>query len=182
MKKEYFNIPNLMGYFRILMIPVFLVTYYRADTPKEFGISILILAITFLTDFFDGKIARKFNMITEFGKALDPFADKLMQGALTIAVTFHHSLMKLFLVVLIIKEFYMGIMGLYLTRKKKIVINGAKWYGKVCTGIFDIGIFFLLLFPKMPVQTSNIIVVIMLIAAILTLLKYIQFHRSLMKA
>ena len=182
MKKEYFNIPNLMGYFRILMIPVFLVTYYRADTPKEFGISLLVLAITFLTDFFDGKIARKFNMVTEFGKTLDPFADKLTQGALTIAVTFHHSLMRLFLVVLVIKEFYMGIMGYYLTRKKKIVINGAEWYGKVCTGIFDIGIFLLLLFPEMPEQKSNIIVIIMLAAGVLTLLRYIQFHRQLLKA
>ena len=96
MKKEYFNIPNMLAYFRILMIPVFLITYYHADTVEEFRISLVILAVAFLTDFFDGKIARKFNMVTEWGKALDPFADKLMQGALTIAVTFHHSLMKVF--------------------------------------------------------------------------------------
>jgi len=69
-----------------------------------------------------------------------------------------------------------------IAKKRKIKIKGAEWYGKVCTGIFDIGIFFLLLFPEMPEQRSNMIVVVMLIAAVLTLLRYIQFHRQLLRA
>ena len=56
MKKEYFNIPNLLGYFRILMIPVFLFLYYRADTNGEYIAAFLVLAVIYLTDFFDGKI------------------------------------------------------------------------------------------------------------------------------
>lgn len=180
MKREYFSIPNLMGYFRILMIPVFLVTYYRADTPAEYRTAFVILAVSFLTDFFDGKIARRFNMVTDFGKALDPVADKLTQGALAIAVTFRYPIMKLFLTFFIIKEFYMGIVGLYLIKKKQ-VWSSAQWYGKICTGVIDIGIFVLLLFPNLPAEGATILLLVMMACMLFSLGKYIQFHVGILK-
>lgn len=180
MKKEYFSIPNLMGYFRILMIPVFLVTYYRADTTAEFRTAFVILAISFLTDFFDGKIARKFNMVTDFGKALDPVADKLTQGSLAIAVTFRYPMMKIFLALFIIKEVYMGIVGLYLIKKKQMW-SSAQWYGKICTGVIDIGIFILLLFPKLPAEGATVLMLVMMTCMLFSLGKYIQFHLGILK-
>ena len=53
MKKEYFNIPNMMGYFRILMIPVFLLLYYRADSREGYIAAFAALGVSMLTDFFD---------------------------------------------------------------------------------------------------------------------------------
>ncbi len=85
-KKEYFSIPNLMGYFRILMIPVFLYLYGKANSKREYLWAFLVLGISLLTDFFDGKIARKYHMVTDFGKALDPVADKLTQGAVALTI------------------------------------------------------------------------------------------------
>ena len=67
-KKELFSIPNMLGYFRILMLPVFLICYYRAKTREEFTITFVILGLIFLSDALDGFIARRFNMITNFGK------------------------------------------------------------------------------------------------------------------
>ena len=91
MKKEYFNIPNLMGYFRILIIPVFLFLYVRAETKWEYFAAFFVLALSYLTDFLDGKIARKFHMVTDWGKMLDPIADNLTQGALAVACTFQRE-------------------------------------------------------------------------------------------
>lgn len=180
MKKEYFSIPNLMGYFRILMIPVFLFLYYQAETPGEYGAAFLVLAVSMLTDFFDGKIARKFNMVTDFGKALDPVADKLTQCALAVAVMFQYPLMWIFLALFVCKETYMGLMGMYLIRKKQMW-TAAQWHGKICTGVMDIGIFILLLFPGIPYRTAYTLMFAMMILMVYSLLRYIQYHLHVLK-
>ena len=85
--KEYLTgcltIPNLLSLIRILLIPVFAVLF----NDGNYVWAIIILAVSGLTDFFDGKIARKFNQISALGKLLDPIADKLSQ--ITIAVVFY---------------------------------------------------------------------------------------------
>ena len=75
-KKEIFSIPNLMGYFRILLIPVFCYLYITAETEREYLYAALVVLLSSLTDLFDGKIARRFHMVTELGKALDPIAEE----------------------------------------------------------------------------------------------------------
>ncbi len=180
MKKELFSIPNLMGYFRIAMIPVFLVLYYRAEVPADYTKAFVILAISMLTDFFDGKIARKFHMETELGKALDPVADKLTQFSLAIAASLRYPLMIVLVICFFLKELYMGLMGLYL-KKKKNILFGAKWYGKISTGILDVGVFALLLFPRIPQQAATIIILIMLASMIYSHLRYMMLHTSVLK-
>lgn len=85
--KEYFTgcltIPNLLSLIRIALIPVFAVLF----NDGSYVWAIVVLAISGLTDFFDGKIARRFNQISALGKLLDPIADKLSQ--ITIAVVFY---------------------------------------------------------------------------------------------
>lgn len=85
--KEYFTgcltIPNLLSLIRIALIPVFAVLFVN----ENYLWAVIVLAISGLTDFFDGKIARKFNQISALGKLLDPIADKLSQ--MTIAVVFY---------------------------------------------------------------------------------------------
>ncbi len=85
--KEYFTgcltVPNLLSVIRIALIPVFAVLF----NDGEYLWAVIVLAISGLTDFFDGKIARKFNQISALGKLLDPIADKLSQ--MTIAIMFY---------------------------------------------------------------------------------------------
>ena len=85
--KEYFTgcltIPNLLSLIRIALIPVFAVLFVN----ENYLWAVIVLAVSGLTDFFDGKIARKFNQISALGKLLDPIADKLSQ--MTIAVVFY---------------------------------------------------------------------------------------------
>lgn len=103
-KKEIFSIPNIMGYFRIILIPVFMHLYFIAETTRDYYIAAIVVAISSLTDFFDGLVARKFNMITDLGKFVDPLADKLTHGALIICFLSRYPLMWLLLLVFIIKE------------------------------------------------------------------------------
>lgn len=180
MKKEYFNIPNLMGYFRILMLPVFLVLYGRADSREDYIAAFSVLVISLLTDFFDGKIARKFNMVTDFGKALDPIADKLTQGTLALAVSFRYTEMVWVLILFFLKEAYMGLMGLYLIRKKHIW-SSAKWHGKVCTFLLDVGIVILLMFPEIPAKASHAVIGVMAAWMVFSLFSYVMYHAKLLK-
>lgn len=180
MKKEIFSIPNLLGYFRILMIPVFLFLYYNAENSNDYRIAFLILAVSMSTDLIDGWVARKFDMITDIGKALDPIADKLTQGALAIAVTFRYPLMLPCLILFIVKEFYMGIMGLYL-KKKYSFWYGAKWYGKICTVIIDVCVFALLLFQGISATTATILIWVMIICMVISLVMYVSFHISVIR-
>ena len=75
--KQLFSFPNLLCYFRIGMIPVFAYTYLQAETSADYLSSALILGIMEFTDFLDGFIARKYHMVTEAGKSIDPIADKV---------------------------------------------------------------------------------------------------------
>ena len=176
MKKEYFTIPNLMGYFRILMIPVFLVLYFKEQYPAAFT----VLALSVLSDFLDGKIARRFNMVTDFGKMLDPIADKLTQAMLAIAVTFRYPLVIWFLLLFIIKEMYMGVIGLYLIRKGHR-INGAQWYGKVCTAVLDGVMFVLVLLPNLSYIIANILILLAIAVMLFSFCSYLHFHIGILK-
>ena len=75
--KELFTIPNLMGYFRILLIPIFMYIYLNAQSVTDTCRALFILILSGITDFFDGIAARKLHQVTQLGKALDPVADKL---------------------------------------------------------------------------------------------------------
>ncbi|NCC42060.1 MAG: CDP-alcohol phosphatidyltransferase family protein [Clostridia bacterium] len=178
-KKDYFNIPNLMGYFRILMIPVFIVLYLHAETSTEYYVAFGALCVSMITDFFDGKIARKYNMVTSFGKVLDPIADKLTQMAIAIVLAFRYPLMVLFITLFVLKELYMGIMGLYLLKKN--ILYGAKWYGKIATALIDVGGAALLLFRGISANRAEFIIKVMMTATLFSFFEYLRFHVVILK-
>lgn len=178
-RKDYFNIPNLMGYFRILMIPVFIVLYLRANTDYEYLLALLALCLSMITDLFDGKIARKYNMVTDFGKVLDPVADKLTQLAIAVVLVFRYPLMRWFIVIFVGKELYMSAMGLYLLKKK--VLYGAQWYGKTATTLIDVGCITLLLFRRISLSAAHGIIGAMMVVTLFSLIRYIFFHISVLK-
>ena len=174
-KKEIFSIPNLMGYFRILMIPVFCYLYIGKQRYLAASAAVLLSS---LTDLFDGKIARKFNMVTELGKLLDPVADKLTHGALALCLALRYPLMWALILLLIVKEGYMAVMGAVLLKKGK-KLNGAMWFGKVCTAVLFAGLLVLFLFPHLPLIWVNSLILGMMAVMIFTLLNYIPIFRQM---
>ena len=169
-----------MGYFRILLIPVFCVVYLRADTPGEKYLAAAILLISTVTDFLDGKIARHFHMITEVGKFLDPVADKLTHAAVALCLAFHYPLMRWLIFLMVIKEGFMAVMGAW-NLKHGQKLNGAKWFGKVCTATLFLLLLVLVVFPWIPRKTADFFILAEMVIMFLTLILYIPEFQKLHK-
>ncbi|MGI6181018.1 MAG: CDP-alcohol phosphatidyltransferase family protein [Agathobaculum sp.] len=138
-KKDIFTIPNIIGYIRILLIPVFCWLYVTAQEPKDYLLAAGVVLFSSFTDLFDGMIARKFNQVTELGKILDPVADKLTHGALAVCLATRYPLMWALIALMLLKEGYMAVMGLHFLKQDKM-LDGAMWFGKVCTAILFAGL------------------------------------------
>lgn len=180
-REEWFTIPNLLGYFRLIMIPVFVYLYLHAETLMEYYYAAAAIGISGLTDLFDGKIARKLNQVTELGKFLDPLADKLTQGAVFVCVTMKYKWMCLLVGLFFIKEGFMGIMGLLMLRHNGRKLDGAMWFGKVCTAAIYVVLFVVLLFPQMSEQIANGIIFACALLMLWTLGCYIPVFRKMWK-
>ncbi len=178
--KEYFSIPNLMGYFRILLVPVYLFVYINADSKSDYYIAAGIMLLSFLTDLLDGKIARKFDMITEFGKFLDPVADKITQGVLAISFAFRYPVVAVLVVIFVIKEFTMLGVGIFFYKKGKWM-NGAQMHGKICTTVLDFTMFILLVVPTIPYTIVTILTVVCICFVLFSFWKYCKTYMALWK-
>ena len=157
------NLPNKLTMFRILMVPVFLVLLCVPQIEALIGEKTLLIAtaavfaVTFLTDMIDGKIARKYGLITDFGKFMDPLADKflVMAAMLGILVRFE-DLRPVFVwaaAVVIFREFAVTSLRLVCAQKAGKVIAAA-WLGKVKTTTQMICIVCILLEPLIPSRCS----------------------------
>ena len=174
-RKDLFTIPNLMGYFRIILIPIFMAVYIGADSRADYIAAAVILGISGLTDCFDGKVARHFNMITEWGKVLDPVADKLTQAAVFISLSFRYPTMRYLVILFVVKEMFMGIMGAVML-KKGSMMDGARWYGKLCTAVLYGAMFMLLLVVDLSYFAAGLIISICIIMNVFSFACYIVYY------
>ncbi len=180
-KSEWLSIPNMLSIIRILLIPVFAWLYLNAGSTREYIFAAIIVVVSGVTDFLDGFIARKFNMITELGKFLDPLADKLTQGTLFLCLASRYPHIWYLLLIWFLKDGFMAVMGLILLRKKKTKLDGAKWYGKVCTAIVYLAVLGLLFFPDTFVPGAFQTHLLILICAGFLLLAGILYAIELVK-
>lgn len=128
------HIPNALTILRFILIP-FIVYYIVKDQYIE---AFIYLTISGLTDVLDGCIARKFNFITNFGKLIDPLADKTTQIAILVTLSLKNIIPMWILVIVFIKEFAM-ISGASFLYGKELVVS-SKWFGKLSTVLFYLAI------------------------------------------
>ena len=169
--KDLWTIPNIIGYIRIGMIPFI----FHFFIHKQYMLSSMLLLISTLSDLVDGTIARKWNMVTDLGKILDPIADKLTHFAIAIGLMFKYPLMKVLIVLMIGKEGYMAYKGLQNLREGHMM-NGAFHCGKVCTASLFIGLFILFLFPNISLCWANTIIVVLMAIMLYTWGFYIHYY------
>ena len=127
--KKIFTVPNVISMFRLVLIPVFVWVYIGARNNL---LTVILLAVSGLSDVLDGLIARKFNMVSDLGKALDPVADKLTQIAMLFCLVFRYRYMLIPLLLLTVKEIIAGTTGIAVIRATNEV-RSAEWHGKVAT-------------------------------------------------
>lgn len=153
-QKKIITIPNILSFFRLCLIPVIIWLYCYKD---EYLGALLVLALSGFTDIADGFIARKWNMISDFGKAFDPVADKLTQMGVLICLITQFPHMMNALILLIIKEVCSGITSLIAIKKTNCVM-GAAWHGKLTTVSLYLMMAVHLLWYGIPYATSLLLV------------------------
>ena len=170
-RQEALSIPNLITYFRLLLVPVFVYVYFE----DRHGLALGVLILSGASDTLDGWIARRFHMVTDLGKVIDPVADKLTQGTMIFCVAWHVRSMWFLLGLLAAKEITMGLLGLY-TLKKTGFVNSAKWYGKVCTWVLYISMALMVMFPDLPARYCRLIELICVAALVMSLTLYCAWY------
>lgn len=175
------NLPNKLTILRVLMIPLFLfflLTDIAGASSRYIACAIFVVAS--LTDLIDGKIARKYNMVTNFGKFMDPLADKLLVCSALIAFVELSYLPAWIVIIIISREFIIS--GFRLIAADKGVVIAASYWGKFKTTFQMVMIVLLILqldVPYMDVAEWGL-VYIALALTVISLVDYIYRNRSIM--
>jgi cardiolipin synthase len=128
------HVPNALTIVRFLLIPF--IIYFLAI--NQYSIGLLLFVVSGITDVVDGAIARKFNFVTDFGKLMDPLADKLTQISVLTTLMLKHIIPTWILIIVVLKEAVM-IEGASFLYGRDVVVS-SKWFGKLATVLFFIAI------------------------------------------
>lgn len=175
------TIPNWLSFIRIALIPVFAVLFVQGHQL----VAVIVMICAALTDLFDGKIARKFNQVSNLGKILDPIADKLSQMAIVIVLlyTYWENPIKYLFFFFIVKEVLM-LLGGALLLSKGMRPTAAEIWGKVATNVFYIAMIIILAFGEngalcdvtyftLPSVVTWVLVALSAVSALVSLLGYV---------
>ncbi len=176
------NIPNILSCIRILLVGVFIFCFFN-DYPDNVIAAIIVFLVAGATDVVDGFLARKFNWITNIGKVLDPFADKLMQCTVLICMLIK-ELIPLWLVVpFILKELLMLSGGLFMIKRRSVVVV-SNIYGKVTVVFFYAAVVFCIVARDFLSKNPAVLYAIcgaVLLAAMSALINYIVAYAKTIK-
>ena len=164
------NIPNILTMLRFVLIP-FILYFLSID---NYILTFVFLTLSGITDVLDGFIARKFNFITDFGKLIDPLADKATQ-LLTLGALVLKNIIPLWILgLLVLKEFIM-IAGASFLYGKELVVS-SKWYGKLATVLIYVAIVCSLVIKQfsLPFKFDTYIYYLAIISTIFSLIMYIK--------
>ena len=171
------HIPNILTIIRFLLIPIILIYIFTGN----YILALIVFTISALTDIADGFIARKFNLVSNFGKLMDPLADKLTQIATLTSLVIIHIIPIWILIIVISKEFIMICGASFLYGKDVVVYS--KWYGKLSTVLLYIAIVFSLLTKQFALIGiwENIDLALFTLAIIMTLFALVMYIKDLYK-
>ncbi len=178
------NLPNKLTILRIVIIPLFVLFLYVdiGDNVNSY-IAALLFIVASLTDLLDGKIARKYNLVTNFGKFMDPLADKLLVCSALIALVDIEKLAGWIVIIIIARDFIIN--GLRVLAADNGIVIAASYWGKLKTTCQMIMIVLLIVDLDIPYMyvINNFFVYIALILTIISLFDYIyKNYKVLMKS
>ena len=175
-RKDVLTIPNLLSLFRLALIPAIVLFYLSGHRYA----SVALILLSALTDVVDGRIARRFHMVSDLGKFLDPVADKLTQIAMLCCLILRYPWAVLLVALLILKELFQLTLGI-IVLKKTNVINSARWFGKLNTVVLYATMVLLFLFPEIPTSLSELLFVLCTATMLFSMLLYGRFFHALIK-
>lgn len=174
------NIPNILSVIRILLVFVFVWVLFVYDNVM---LALLIFLIAGATDVVDGYLARRNNWITNLGKILDPFADKLMQCTVLVSLWIKDIVPLWFVVPFFAKEIFTLIIGAVVIKRRSVNVV-SKWYGKCAVCIFYATIAISVIFKDFLAEHTLVSVFIFIPAvvfALAALVAYVKHYAYLKK-
>lgn len=156
-RKEICTVPNLLSALRLCLAIVFLGIFERYGVGEYRTVLALIIVAAAATDVLDGRIARSFDSVSRVGRILDPVADKAMQGVMLAYLVPRYPLAKLVLILFVIKECYMTVTGWKVLMETKETIE-VQWHGKLNTVVTYVVVLNLLVGPRIPYSTCNVLI------------------------
>lgn len=176
------NLPNKLTLFRVILIPFFVVFMLAPDfTGCNNYIAVAIFIVASLTDLLDGKIARRYNLVTNFGKFMDPLADKLLVCSAMICLIQTGQLAAWIVVVIIAREFIIS--GFRLIASDNGVVIAASYWGKFKTTFQMLMVIVLIINIKTPffAALGTVLTYIALILTVVSLIDYIAKNKDVLK-
>ena len=177
------NLPNKLTVVRVLMIPFFvwfMLPSLGGEMAASKWIALAIFCIASLTDLLDGKIARKYNLVTNFGKFMDPLADKLLVGAAMICLVEMGRLPAWIVIVIISREFIIS--GFRLIASDNGIVIAASYWGKFKT-VFQMAMIIVLIAAfegRVFAVVEQILMWVSLILTIVSLVDYIRKNKEVL--
>lgn len=183
LSKKIFNLPNQLTILRVLLIPLFLLFIYF-DKPVTNIIATVIFVTASVTDFVDGYIARKYEIITDFGKILDPVADKILVAACLISLMELGRIDGIIVIILLARDFAVGALRDFSSSRGKIIPAG--FSGKLKTVFQMIAVGFLTYKNELlginALFVGNILVYVATIISIYSGWEYFKKHFNISKS
>ena len=172
------NLPNKLTILRAIMIPFFLVFLYMSPGWAKWVALVIFIAAS-LTDMLDGKIARKYNLVTNFGKFMDPLADKLLVCSALIALSDLNRIPAWIVIVIIARDFIIS--GFRLIAAEKGIVIAAGWWGKIKTTVQMIMVGFLIADLKVFYIFDQVLIHLALALTLISLGDYLYHNREVLK-
>ena len=175
------NLPNKLTILRMIMIPFFLVALMVPGIPGGKWIALALFCLASLTDMLDGKIARKYNLITDFGKFMDPLADKLLVCSAMIALIDLDRIPAWVVIIIIAREFIIS--GFRLVASDNGVVIAASYWGKFKTAFQMLTVIVLILNIPNKVFTilGTALIYVSLALTVISLIDYIAKNKDVLK-
>ena len=176
------NLPNKLTLFRVILIPFF-VFFLLAPYFEGYGnyTAVAIFIVASITDFLDGKIARKYNLVTNFGKFMDPLADKLLVSSALICLVALNKIPAWVVIVIIAREFIIS--GFRLVAADNGVVIAASYWGKFKTAFQMVTVIVLIL--NIPGEVfaviGTVLIYISLVLTVISLIDYIAKNKDVLK-
>lgn len=171
-KTDLLLIPNLLSFFRVLLIPIIIMSYIKYNNTI---LTVGIITLSGVTDILDGYIARHYNMISDIGKIIDPMADKLTQASILACLAFKFPIILIILITLIIKETTTLITG-FLGIKNSNRVDSAKWHGKLTTCFIYTVVVIHIIWNTIPSIISLILIAMCEIMMIISFILYTKIN------
>jgi CDP-diacylglycerol--glycerol-3-phosphate 3-phosphatidyltransferase len=173
------NLPNKLTMFRVILIPFFVVFMLVQITPCDKWIALAIFIVASLTDLLDGKIARKYNLVTNFGKFMDPLADKLLVCSALICLVALARIPAWIVIVIIAREFIIS--GFRLIASDNGVVIAASYWGKFKTTFQMVMICLMIADIEAISLLTDIVMWAALVLTVVSLVDYLVKNKDVMK-